>query len=720
MAARERKRPRRKTKPAPRKSLGSRDPVASDVFISYTRPDWNSISPCLRLLEEIGLSYSCDREIPAGTAFPAWLQGQIGDCKAVVVFLSRRSIAQQWVRDEVFCAHELRKPMLAVEIEPIDNRELADGLLIVLGDVQRASFSDPAFATKLLDWLSRRFAKLKRGAIKQATSVTQAIRDTKALVEAGRWQLAHQRLREIPAGELTVRQEATARKLAAEVDVRLRRGDAARSQLWRLREISVRHGVGQKPERIDQQIRSSILRVDSGAWAGSAEKYHRYLQTFTQSIQIRLCEYITSQIQAFILRGDRIGDILDLCCGTGILGRLLCEQGVPVRVAGYDIKEMVDIAHRWKASLWGPATPPEHTFYDVRQSWITESHRGESFDAAVMNMAIFQFGLQERLVLLRDLGRALRQGAWFWVSTDGPDFVFPDREDDDPVNQVNDFKPKLMDVLRDAGHVFQRSPSRATSPTFRKDTIDSIRYLLEPCGFELLTTSSTLPVVESNRSGDERIAFHRLPVISEKVFGREIPGLLWDKARESFAGYRDTVYGAVLLARRTGVVAPYLFVKASGLRQANEDILFASAAVIRNARGNTLMVHRGRHVRDFPNTWSLPSAMAEPGRSLKAPLDEVLRDKLGLDGIHLSPLAVRVVRRDEKLFVMCLFEGATNSAARLRHRKYTDLGWRSGRHILGLPPEGIGECIICYQDILRSQSAGDRGAGPRRTAGKSR
>jgi ADP-ribose pyrophosphatase YjhB (NUDIX family) len=224
--------------------------------------------------------------------------------------------------------------------------------------------------------------------------------------------------------------------------------------------------------------------------------------------------------------------------------------------------------------------------------------------------------------------------------------------------------------------------------------------------------------LESRRSIAERIAFSRTNVISGKIFGGEIPNRWWKQAERQLSDWVDDIHGTVLLARKTSAPAHYIFVEAPAPAQRNEQVLHAAAAVLFDRQGKTVMVKRGELgplVRDFANTWSLPSSMARTGKTLTEGLRESLLKNLGVNVSHLAPLAVRICRRyrpEQQLFVMSLFEGMVHGKIETKTAKYADLRWCTPSQVLNaeVGPQGCGACITCYQDVLR---CGWRAAGSR-------
>ena len=511
-------------------------------------------------------------------------------------------------------------------------------------------------------------------------------------------------------GWLAPQTEASLREKVADAAMENGDGFMARSHLWRLTELVVRNEVKKSLPRVENKVRQTVFHTDSRVWAASAMEYHEFVRKYPTCMQVRLCEYIALQLHASLLRED-LQAVLDVCCGTGLLARVLDALRLPLRVVGYDIPEMLRIGENdWDHRPVG--NHAGHEFHDIGElSQMVTKARAERFGAAVMNMAVFQFGLRERLLLLRDVSNLLRDNASFWVSTHAPDFEFPENKlnPDDKLNSVNPFKYDLYRVWNEVKFYPERNANEAATPVFKKDTVDTIRHLLNVCGLDLITSETSLPVIELRRTIDERIAFTRIAAISHKVFGRSLESKWWEEARNRLQSQpEDMTYGTVLLACKTGSPVPYVFFETPAPPQtANQGILFRMAAVLRRDDGRTLFVKRGKLgplVRDFPQTWSLPSSRARSGQPLLKPLRASLRKNLGVDVGGLKPLAVRVsMRGQENLFVMTLFHGQVGRGVNTRTKKYDELKWLSHEEALKEKGgcHGLGQCVTCYQDVIR-------------------
>jgi class 3 adenylate cyclase/SAM-dependent methyltransferase len=513
----------------------------------------------------------------------------------------------------------------------------------------------------------------------------------------------------VPQPTAETRQCQQAQRCLMDAESALAEGDGAkaRNHMWRLRELTVRRQTEHSLIELDQRIRETIFKTDSRPWAGSATDYQRFLAEFPSCLQARLVEYIGAQLR-MAAYSRNIHRVVDLCCGTGLLASTLDRLGARIPVIGYDIPEMITLAEQsWNNSAKRNSTG--HEFHDIGDLFKCDPLGNAGlFDAAVMSMALFQFGLRERFTLLMPFARFFRSGALFWISDQAPDFMFPDSR----LNEDNPFKFELYKAWAQLNYVPDRNQKQAIRPTFRKDTTDNIRHLLGCCGFSLLTTAESLPLIESQRTIDERISFTKMEVISKRVFGKPIPQKWWDRARKKLARYKDSICGTVLLAKKTGPAAPHLFIATPAPPQKTEEVVFSAAAVLRDDKGNILITKRGSIgplVRNFPNTWSLPSSNARPGKDLATGLKESVQRHLSMELHEISPHAVRISKRADTLCVMVLYTGSWGGEVQLRDRKYTQIKWCRKKEVLDLDGGcgDQGDCLTCLQDVLHSESPKD-------------
>lgn len=700
----------------------AREDERYDVFVSYARTDSEKVRHCLEYLEDRAVKYDWDRNFRPGGPFPSQIVHAIHNASCFMVFLSRAALGSDWVRREIQIASERGKPILAIELETLPNG-LSPKLEEIVGHLDRPSVFDSAFLDKLDRWLRENNLG---DAVVTKNSAEEFVKEARKAIENGKGALASKYLQ---SAEDLANANGCAKCDVAVTELRLKlceasqNGPGMRSALWRMREMALRRGSPQRRRiaRIDRQVLDSIFGVDSKDWAESADGYDRFIRDYPGSLGVRLIEFIVAQLLA-LHAGRRVERVIDLCCGTGVLARTLSHLRANITAIGYDVPAMITIAEDAAAAFAFSGDPrsPSHEFWPI--SKLVQhacAARPRLADAAVMNMAIFQFGLRERSVLLNLLNRCLLSGAPFLIGTHGPDFAFPYTT----LNEENPFKAELHHAWLKMGFEPPRTPAESVQPRYSKDTLHSLRCLLEICGFGLLTDEGHLPVLSVERTIQERIGFTRLPVISRKVYGTTIEDRWWDSALAELKKERsrggmlaqDILSGTVLLARKTHSAVPFMFFESPAPPQKKETIVFAAAAVVRNRKGETLTVRRGPlgpHVRDFPNTWSLPSTSARNGTPMGKQLEVSLKRHIGIDVDKMTPLATRIALRaaghEEKvLFVMTLYLAecrANQCTPKLKTRKYIDLVWRNDRQIMRLRSqrERVGDCIVCYEDTLRS------------------
>jgi hypothetical protein len=84
------------------------------VFISYARRDIDYVRKLMVALDETGISAWFDARIAVGDPWEPRLEGEIRNCLALVVVMTRESEHSQWVQAEIDLAEEMRKPILPV------------------------------------------------------------------------------------------------------------------------------------------------------------------------------------------------------------------------------------------------------------------------------------------------------------------------------------------------------------------------------------------------------------------------------------------------------------------------------------------------------------------------------------------------------------------------------------------------------------------------------
>lgn len=493
-------------------------------------------------------------------------------------------------------------------------------------------------------------------------------------------------------------------------------GEGAQRNFWSARQRLGELGLQTEVEQLDIMLADSIFRSGSRDWGESATAYARYLDSNPDCVLLKLSGAVADRISDELaeppsdpLDGATPPVVLDLCCGVGTLARDLRRRRLNVRVIGLDNLPMIEIAGRRMAEEESPgsgsATVVE--FLELRGDWAGRLAGGPRPRVAVLGMSIFQFSPRHRHVIFRSLSRILAPGALLLISTSSTDFRMPDEAGPD-VNAVNPFKSVVYRAAESYPLELTRPLAQAISPVFPKDDAESVGLFLSLYGFE--TVGADMRFVPHERDIREHVDFSRLPVISMKVFGRELPPEFWDSVvRSTPSDYRDCVVGAVLSARFRGLAAdpPLFFSGTWDGPEGNQPVRYATAAVLRRRNGDILLVRRGAAVRDYPHAWSLPSAMADPGLSLAGSLAQSLVKHLDLRCDDLRLVSVRLApRRDAAdepwVIAMCLFEGTTSDDVTPRSAKYEAHRWVPGEALCDDEDAGAaaGDCLTSLRDFV--------------------
>jgi hypothetical protein len=92
----------------------------SDIFISYSREDRETVKRIAAILEEQRWSVWCDRRIPPGRDFYKTIETALDNSKCAIVVWSRNSVASSWVRDEASMAQKRGKALIPVLVERVE------------------------------------------------------------------------------------------------------------------------------------------------------------------------------------------------------------------------------------------------------------------------------------------------------------------------------------------------------------------------------------------------------------------------------------------------------------------------------------------------------------------------------------------------------------------------------------------------------------------------
>lgn len=107
---------------------------SKDVFICYSRKDYNIAAYLKRILDEIDVSTFMDvNSLVAGTDFAGAIQRQIVNCKIILFIISENSMISEWAIKEISFAQQIGKTIIPVLVE---NTRLEGRLMFLLGDIE--------------------------------------------------------------------------------------------------------------------------------------------------------------------------------------------------------------------------------------------------------------------------------------------------------------------------------------------------------------------------------------------------------------------------------------------------------------------------------------------------------------------------------------------------------------------------------------------------------
>ena len=111
-----------------------------DVFISYSRSDSDFAEPFYQSLKKAGLNVWMDRSgIPGGSGWQDEIQKGIYHSRLFLVLISQASMTSHWVKMEINFASEQQKPLLPIELRPLEEGTLPH---FSLSGIHRLSATD--------------------------------------------------------------------------------------------------------------------------------------------------------------------------------------------------------------------------------------------------------------------------------------------------------------------------------------------------------------------------------------------------------------------------------------------------------------------------------------------------------------------------------------------------------------------------------------------------
>ena len=126
------------------------------IFISYAREDSAIVEKLVREIQRRGVGIWIDRQgiKPGSRAWGLEILNGMRDAQIVLLFSSARSMASDNVKDEVYLAKELEKPIVVARL---DQAPFSDEILIFLTRTQHIAATEmasPAFAAAIVDVLN--------------------------------------------------------------------------------------------------------------------------------------------------------------------------------------------------------------------------------------------------------------------------------------------------------------------------------------------------------------------------------------------------------------------------------------------------------------------------------------------------------------------------------------------------------------------------------------
>src|SRR5437870_4176440 len=95
--------------------------MATDLFVSYSRRDWDLVTPWIERLQGAGVSVWVDKSgIHGAFLWTSEIAQAIEESQVMILLVSSTSVASKHVVREVTLAHETNKPILPLLLEPIE------------------------------------------------------------------------------------------------------------------------------------------------------------------------------------------------------------------------------------------------------------------------------------------------------------------------------------------------------------------------------------------------------------------------------------------------------------------------------------------------------------------------------------------------------------------------------------------------------------------------
>jgi len=484
----------------------------------------------------------------------------------------------------------------------------------------------------------------------------------------------------------------------------------AAPRLWGIKSKLLKRGNLIESKEVDRVLISCLFRQGE-KWDASAKAYKQYLIDFPESIHHKLGQQLIESLTRKVILSNvnREAEILDIFCGTGFISEGISKRKhLNFKIIGLDgSKEMINHAK----TLSSDGMYSNLSFINASKEYSLVQN--EKFDFMTIQMGIFQIDLRNRHLLFQDLTQLLNEKCSFIFSVYSADFTFPEINFPPSINAVNSFKNFLFKEFRSVGFNPPTSLDESIKPVYTKENYHTLSCFFELYGFQLEPINIE-DIIEINRPWEERIAFTKIPVISEKIFGREIEDRKWKKVESSPKDYHDTTFGAILIANKIkhydSRFRVFSHVNVDFTR--GYEVKYAIAAVLRNDEGKTLFLQRGSGARDFNDSWSLPSSFADEGKGLLESYKISMKKNLGLDieklDKELTPRSIRFNLRSDSekpwIMAMCVYSGTIGEQTPiLQNKKYKEIRWEDSYSFINTNLRGkpIGDCIKSYRDLIQ-------------------
>ena len=132
------------------------------IFVSYAHADEDMVYPIITRLHEMGYHLWWDAGIGGGDDWAETIGQHLYDAAVMLLFLTPKSIASDFVLDEIHFARELKTKIVCVTF---DTTELTHGLLLRLSRFQRIAYfshNEAYFYKKLLESMSDKLGTAKK------------------------------------------------------------------------------------------------------------------------------------------------------------------------------------------------------------------------------------------------------------------------------------------------------------------------------------------------------------------------------------------------------------------------------------------------------------------------------------------------------------------------------------------------------------------------------